>query len=428
MRSVIYLLLAGIAVVCLLTSGSGSQLVPTFQLGPTVQTQLDINPSGLVIGNFNRDGCLDIAVISEGPRLPRGNGSLQILQGQCDGTFQAGPVITAGQEPIDIITADFDRDGVQDVAVANRLSGTVFIATNLHTTSPKITYLYVSKTRPSKPERICDGPQALAAADFNDDDAPDLAVACFTDTRIHASSIVQIFIQDGNGKFGGPPAQELTAVDWEIGDGPISLAADDFDNDGNPDLAVANSESTSNSIAILKGTGHTQPPFLAGIITTLLLDNAPWALDHSDINRDGNPDLAVVARYSNSMRIFLGTGAGGFVEKPRLPTCSQPVSVAVGDFNADAKSDLAVACFESANVYVYQGKGDGTFNFITSITLPQGQGGSPSLSANITDVVVGKLLLGPGGDQCDDIAFLVAPNTPVPPAPGTLVVQSIECK
>jgi len=324
-----------------------------------------------------------------------------------------------GKEPIDIITADFDRDGVQDVAVANRLSHDVSIVMELDTASPKLTRL-----------KVCSGPQALAAADFNDDAALDLAVACFIDTQIHPSSVVQIFIQDGKGNFTAPPAQQLTAVDGEIGDGPISLAADDFDNDGDPDLAVANSEVTSNSIAVLKGTGHTQPPFLAGLMTILDLDNAPWALDNSDINRDGDPDLAIVLRYSHNMRIFLGTGAGGFVEKPRLATCMQPVSVAVGDFNADAKSDLVTACFTSADLYIYQGRGDGTFNFITAInppiTPPEGQTAPPSF--NITDVIAGKIFLGTAGDQCDDIAYLVAPNAPVPPAPGILFVQSIVCR
>jgi len=322
--------------------------------------------------------------------------------------------IALGKGPVAITKADFNRDGSDDLAIANQLDDKVSVVTNLDTTSPTSTTL-----------NVCDGPQAVVTADFNDDDAPDLAVACFDPTNLRTSSAVQIFI---NGSL--TLKQTLSFTAGEIGLGPISLATADFDNDACPDLAVANSE--SNSVVILKGTCQVgapgKMPFLAGIFTPIEFDNAPWSLKSADFNRDGDPDLAVVMRYSDNVRIFLGTGAGGFIEKPRVPTCSQPVSVAVGDFNADAIADLAVACFESANVNLYRGRGDGEFDFVTTVPNPI------TVSANVTDVVAGKILSGPedptpiGKDRCDDIAFLVAPNTPVPPNNGTVVVQPLRCR
>jgi hypothetical protein len=263
----------------------------------------------------------------------------------------------------------------------------------------------------------------VITTDFNVDNISDLALACFDPINLRTSSVVHIYIGPLLDK---PPSphQILTFTSGQIGLGPISLVAADFDNDGCPDLAVANSE--SNSVVILKGTCQVgppgRPPLVLGVFTPLEFDNAPWSLKTADFNGDGNPDLAVVMRYSNNVRIFLGTGAGSFIEKPRVSTCAQPVSVAVGDFNDDARKDLAVACFESANVNLYLGQGDGQFAFITTISIP-----NAGVSANVTDVVAGKILIGPGGDECDDIAFLVAPNAPVPPAAGTLVVQSIQC-
>jgi len=291
--------------------------------------------------------------------------------------------------------------------------------------------------------QVPDGPQAVATGDFNNDNCPDLAVASFVSTNLGPSSTVSIFIQEQpcNRAFPSSPQQTLTWKDGEIERGPISLVAADFDNDGRVDLAVANSE--SNSVAILKGTGEVgapgKPPFLPGLLTPIQLDNAPWSLEIGRFNKDGYPDLAVVMRHSNNARIFLGTGAGGFVEKPRIPACSQPVSVAGGDFDDDGLEDLAVACFESANVKLYRGRGDGNFDFIVTVDAIRAltpPGGQPPVSGvNVTDVVVGQILSGQepnpsnpvGKDDCDDIAFLVAPNTPVPPPAGIVVTQPVIC-
>jgi hypothetical protein len=268
-------------------------------------------------------------------------------------------------------------------------------------------------------------------ADFNRDSWPDLVVASFNPIELGPTSTVSVFIANGAG--GGLPAVAAqlnfnvgsTRRQIGVGEGPISLATADFNNDGNPDFAVANSESNSVSIAL------GPPPFQFAPSTTIPeFDNAPWSLQVADFNSDGDDDLAVVLRYSNNVRIFLGTGAGGFIEMPRVATCSQPVSVAVGDFNDDSRPDLAVACRESANVNLYQGRGDGNFDFTVTIDAASAAGVGRG-TVNVTDVVAGRILSGPattpGADECDDIAFLVAPNTPVPPGPGTVVVQPVIC-
>lgn len=432
MRFLFYALLVGIGIFCLLIAGGGTAQ-PNFTLGSIQAAVVGINPSAAVLAKFNRDACLDLAVANEGPRdsRDRQNDTLSILLGACDGTFLPSvQTITVGNRPIAIAQADFNKDGCTDLAVANNLSHTVSIVTTRECTPVNVT-MAVAQTL-----QVPDGPQAVATADFNNDNCPDLAVASFVSTNLGPSSIVSIFIQEPrpycSGVLPSGPQQTLTWRDGEIEKGPISLAAADFDNDGRVDLAVAHSE--SNSVAILKGTGQvgapSKPPFLAGIFTPIQFDNAPWSLEVGYSNGDGNPDLAAVMRYSNNIRIFLGTGAGGFVERPRIPTCSQPIGVANGDFDDDGLEDLAVACFESANVNLYRGQGNGQFDFVVTIPAPASTPGA----VNVTDVVVGQILSGQedpakpvGKDECDDIAFLVASNTPMPPTAGTVTVQPVIC-
>ncbi|MBI5169582.1 MAG: VCBS repeat-containing protein [Candidatus Eisenbacteria bacterium] len=83
----------------------------------------------------------------------------------------------------------------------------------------------------------------------------------------------------------------------------------------------------------------------------------------ADLNRDSAPDL-VVADYgpaSNTISVFLNTGAGGFAPRVTYPAGVNPVSIAVGDLDRDGNPDLVVSNWSSASVSVYLGNGTGAF-------------------------------------------------------------------
>jgi VCBS repeat protein/FG-GAP repeat protein len=78
------------------------------------------SPQALSIADFNRDGKLDIAVVNECGTDPAcQKGSVSILLGKGDGTFRHGPSFPAGLEPLDLRVADFNGDRRPDVVVAN---------------------------------------------------------------------------------------------------------------------------------------------------------------------------------------------------------------------------------------------------------------------------------------------------------------------
>ncbi len=84
------------------------------------------NPTSLEVGDFNNDGKLDLAVLDFGPS--GGVGSVSILLGNGDGTFQMHTDFTEESGPFALSLGDFNNDGRLDLAVANGFSGTNTIA------------------------------------------------------------------------------------------------------------------------------------------------------------------------------------------------------------------------------------------------------------------------------------------------------------
>ena len=84
-----------------------------------------------------------------------------------------------------------------------------------------------------------------------------------------------------------------------------------------------------------------------------------------DFNKDGNLDLAFASIGANSVSIALGDGTGQFGTASYFNTDSltdlSTYSVAVGDFNKDGNSDLVTANYGTNDVSLLLGNGDGTF-------------------------------------------------------------------
>jgi len=132
-----------------------------------------------VAADFNNDGIPDLAVDNE--VSPYGYGSISILMGNGDGTFQPQTLIAdAGDRPTGIAVADFNADGNQDILVVD--SGGIV---NVH--------LGLGNGRfPSHVTTTLVKAGPMTIADFNGDGFPDLAVA---------EAGMQIYNGAGNGKF-----------------------------------------------------------------------------------------------------------------------------------------------------------------------------------------------------------------------------------
>jgi len=150
------------------------------------------------------------------------------------------------------------------------------------------------------------------------------------------------------------------------GANPLSIATGDFNNDGIPDLAIANSG--SGTVTILLGTGNGT--FTQAANSPIVVGDFPWSLAVSDFNGDGNADLAVVNYGDNSVTILLGNGDGTFTPMSPVALGSSPTFLAVGDFNMDGVPDMAVVNSGGGTVTILLGNGNGTFTQAANSPVP----------------------------------------------------------
>jgi uncharacterized repeat protein (TIGR01451 family) len=151
---------------------------------------------------------------------------------------------------------------------------------------------------------------------------------------------------------------------YSVGMNPHGIVIADFNGDGKPDIAVANSGSNNVSILLGNDDGTFQPAenFDAG--------NSPSAILLGDFNGDGKLDLALFQTgdaTTGSVSILLGNGGGTFRPPTNTALSAFASTVVVGDFNLDKKADLIVGELDQSpdilnlTLSFLSGNGDGTF-------------------------------------------------------------------
>ncbi|APR88415.1 Putative aggregation factor core protein MAFp3, isoform C [Minicystis rosea] len=340
-------------------------------------------PASIAVGDFDRDGKLDVAVAGGS------GGQVAVLLGKGDGSFGAATTYATLPWKSMLATGDVDGNGKLDLLVANVTGEVVTLFGNGDGTF---------RSGPTKRLSQWLHVLAIAAGDFDGDGKLDLAIAWLDPSPDHLGA-AGVALGNGDGTFRGigstpafnrsqPKAVALADVDGDgkldlianiahdsvvvtslnKGDGTLGaiayhraagplLAAADLDGDGRADVLAASGTGVAVSAGNGDGTLHAPRAFevsdeSGGILGRIAI---------GDFNRDGFADVAVTYNDTTIAHIdvLLGDARGGLQRGSSigLGDSSERWELDAVDVDGDGILDLVYA----SELLVLLGKGDGTF-------------------------------------------------------------------
>jgi hypothetical protein len=298
----------------------------------------NLSPLSVAVGDFNRDGKLDIAT---GDFF-----GVDVLLGNGDGTFQHPKFYEIGRyvNCTSVAVADLNADGNLDIAVAVEYGGALV--------SGAVSILLGNGDGSFRPPiSVADSvePYHLAAVDLNQDGKIDLV----TTGRLG----IGVLFGRGNAQF--------STADYYFGASGFAIA--DFDGDGNLDLV-----SGTNYLGVQLLLGNRDGTFRTNRTYLSPCENIQYCgLVIGDFNGDGKPDVATAA--FTTLQVRPGNGDGTFGVPIITPLTGPWASdIAAGDFNGDGKLDLAETDIDGG-FYILLGNGDGTFQTPVFYNAPGSQ-------------------------------------------------------
>jgi hypothetical protein len=280
---------------------------------------------GVVAGDFNRDGRIDLAVTQYE------SDQVAILLGNGNGTFKAPTLMAVSKHPTYLVVARLNDD---------QLPGT---------TDDFIDLLVLSNG-----------------------EAQSDPVLCATLPPGSSPGGVTPLLGNGDGTFAA--GAFLTAAD---NDAPVQIAAGRLQagTTGYDDLVVANFCTNTLSLYPANGAGgFLVPVSLGGPSSTL---NRPNAVTLLDRDGDGLIDRIAAANFGgDSLTLFDGGGSNPFVEEPTSPITATmgPAALLSGALDINASDDLEVLSTGNNSLQTFSSMSTGFFFKRRQTPLPEGSG------------------------------------------------------
>jgi hypothetical protein len=363
----------------------------------------------VAVADFNGDGVPDLAVANEGTAPNFTDGSVSVLLGNGDGTFRPAQNFSAGVRPTSVAVGDFNGDGIPDVVVTDG-------GDNLGHGQGVSVLLGNGDGTFQAPRTFSAGdePWFVAVGDFRGAGILDLAVA--NTGALGGSPSVSVLLGNGDGTF-------QAAQNYGVGTNPLSVAVGDFRGAGILDLAVADAGDLTGqgqgvSVLLGNGDGTFRPA------RTIPAGSIPESVAVGDFRGNGILDLAVANLGSSNVSVLLGNGDGTFRPEVVYAAGITPSFVTAADLNRDGHIDLIT----SGSVLL--GNGDGTFG--QALTFSAAVGGAVAVGDfngdGLPDLAVADLdsrggvsvLLGSGAGT-----FGAGPTYPVGPQPAAVAVGDL---
>jgi len=189
-------------------------------------------PDAVVIADIDGDGLTDV-VTNHWTYMNRATDGISVLRGTGGGGLTPAQDYPTGAGAGFVAVAQLDADALLDVAVSNYYDGSIEVLRNAGG----------GVLEPVALTRAGTNPNGIAAADIDGDGKLDLVVA-----DANNAAVVVLF---GDGSGGFP-----TSMTYEVGIGPVSLISADLNGDGKADIATTSyNNSAGNSVSVLLNCG-----------------------------------------------------------------------------------------------------------------------------------------------------------------------------
>ena len=313
------------------TTATGGAGRGTFVPGSDLTTAS--NAGEVVSADFNNDGILDLADTG---------GGLSVRLGTGGGNYATRTVYPAPGSFYTLTAGDIDNDGDIDMVVP-RTDGPVNILQN--NGAGVFTALALAPGGGGSDSR------KAALGDLDGDGDLDMVLAS-------TNSFITVYANNGSGGF------TVNAAITGAGTA-VYTALGDVDNDGDLDFAVADYNGRV-IVGLNAGNG------VSFAISTVSVDANPNAVVLADLTGDGALDLATASESTAniSVRPNLNTGAGTFGAGSNVAVPSTISGLAVGDLDADGDLDLVASSRGASGFYVRMNNGTGTFSGGSTVAAP----------------------------------------------------------
>ena len=226
---------SGVSVYLLLNDGTGTLKAPSM-----VNTEAN-TVTGIAAADLRNNGKLDLVLTQAALFQATTAGSVGVLLGNGDGTFQAETDTTVGFLPVAIATGDMNKDGKVDLVVASG-SDQVQSTTSLYVLPGNGDGTFGTATSSALNSTDVTG---LAVADLNGDGNLDVLIPSCC-----GATMTSIALGSGNGNFSSIGALPLAGSSMAAG-------AVDLNGDGTPDLLINSNAAGSDLVVMLSQSGTT---------------------------------------------------------------------------------------------------------------------------------------------------------------------------
>ncbi len=256
--------------------------------------------------------------------------------------FEEKYSLSVGTNPVGIITADFNKDGYNDIAEINSISSNVVLLKNDGNGNLQLNGGF----------SFDETPQQIVSGDFNNDGNIDLAILCSSQL-----SKIYVFLNNNSGTFS--PHQPITLETYTN-----SILAADFNNDGRTDLCVASPGNGYISLYTNIGNAdfvNQNSIYIGNVIS----------FSSADLDNDGDVDIiySILSvsggrkKLDGDLHVLENLGNNNFSIILISSITGNLGSINVNDYNTDGNLDFIIAVDSTFSLYI----NDGDLSFNSSI-------------------------------------------------------------